>query len=177
MRIGISGSAGVGKTELADKISEHFRLPLMRDDVRKYLAEKKVTLEQARLDLKKFQSDLLDRRIMAEAKYSDGFVSDRTSIDNLAYSLFHAGPDNDWLGPYYETCLETAWKYDLIIYLPWGCVPAEEDGVRNTNKWYNLAISSIISGILTLFGNVLNLTGVPADDWFCRVAEYIIRRR
>jgi nicotinamide riboside kinase len=176
MRIGISGSAGTGKTQLAEKLARHFKLPMFCNNVRGYLAERKISLSEARQDMKRFQQDLLNRRILAE---SGSFVADRTSVDNLAYTLFHAGQisDNDWIENYYETAIQLAYEYDVLVYLPWGGIPAEDDGVRNMNTWYNLTVASIILGLTKKAGNLLDLTDCPAENYFCEVVKVCLRHQ
>lgn len=93
MRIGIAGSHGTGKTTLAQRLADILELPLIEEVARE------VAREMGLDDLNKlvncydlartFQSKVLLRQLEKEMQYFNGFVSDRTVLDNFAYWYYY----------------------------------------------------------------------------------------
>jgi nicotinamide riboside kinase len=134
MRIGIAGSHGTGKSVLAKKLADTLELPLI-EEVARNIA-KKMQLEQLdplfenkQLALE-FQSNVLANQIAEEIKHINGFVSDRTVIDNYAYWSIYGLCNYINLSRIYEKVIAHAETgYDVIFFLPIE-FPVENDGFR-----------------------------------------------
>src|SRR5690606_3228006 len=98
-----------------------------------------------------FQRRCLQQQQRAEAKYPDGFVSDRTVVDNCAYWLAwnHAHANLYYRYGYLLDCKRHAKEtYDLIVYCPPLGGEVEEDGFRIPNRVYQQEIDLLIRMLL-----------------------------
>lgn len=79
MRIAIIGTHGTGKTTLAKMLSSIFKIPILKELARNHDIRNADPDEYV-----KIQKDILIEQIASERKYQN-FISDRSTIDNLAY--------------------------------------------------------------------------------------------
>src|SRR5690606_10278039 len=92
MKIGICGSQSTGKSTLAKLLAERLGLPLITEQAR-FVAQTMAI--RSEIDLRatapsvqaRFQQKCLQAQKIAEMAHPNGFVSDRTVIDNAAYWL------------------------------------------------------------------------------------------
>lgn len=153
-RIGICGSAGTGKIILSRALSSLLTAPMIKEEVREWLKRwiynSPGSLNQH--ESKVMQTELLAQKIDQETS-TPSFIADRTTIDNMAYALYwHGRVDgiDDWLSDYIVKCIEHANKaYNIILVLPWGVVPPEDDGVRSQKPFYQYTIQMLIEGIIS----------------------------
>src|SRR5271165_1540913 len=91
IRIGLAGASGTGKSFLANWLSDTYNLPFNP------VGSRSVALAMgfaSPYDVDKagkraeFQLRLVTEKLAWEAAH-DSFVSDRTTMDNLAYSMLH----------------------------------------------------------------------------------------
>ncbi len=156
MRIGITGSQGTGKSTLAASLARILDLPLIKEQAREAANELGIEFLSTLKDQpelgKKFQTACLVCQLQAEAAYPNGFVSDRTTIDNAAYWLkwhAHQWPSEE-NNRYFTTAINHAKKhYDLIVYVPPEIHPVD-DGFRSTDRGYQLEIDTYIKAFLCL---------------------------
>ena len=132
MRIGITGTHGAGKTTLAKALSQKLNLPLIAEQAR-IVAERLgiKTSEELLRDknlAREFQVTVFLAQIGMEDAFPDGFVSDRTALDCLAYWRLYGLCEEGEVGrTYVNQCLTRA--YDILIYVP-PEIPAGDDGFR-----------------------------------------------
>jgi hypothetical protein len=90
LRIAFSGGQGSGKTTLANFVVEKYGVKhtYLNQTRRLINTMYKGDLELARKDNFEFQTSLLSKKIYWERKHKKyGFVTDRTTLDNIAYFL------------------------------------------------------------------------------------------
>jgi nicotinamide riboside kinase len=149
MKLAISGSAGTGKTMLAKALADVMGWPYIPEFVREacvvFDAEspRDVPLEKGH----EFQRIILDMKREAESKHMN-FVADRSTADNLAYYLWWNARSESLDPGYLVECRELLKVYDVIYFLEWGAFDIVDDGFRSVNAYYQLAIHSLIKGIL-----------------------------
>lgn len=149
-RIAIAGASGTGKTALAEALAKHYRLPLCPVGSRTISRELGYdspydvdTIPGARA---KFQRTLFQRKEEWEAEF-DEFVTDRTVLDNLAYTLLHdpeSLPDAQ-LDNYFEAMT----RYTHVAFLPIASFQQlGDDPARKKSRSYHLAFECILETLL-----------------------------
>lgn len=112
-RIAFAGASGTGKTTLARYVADRLALPLAPSAARAAAAEMGLAspydsdVQGTRPEL---QRRIVHKRIgWQQAHALGGFVSDRSSYDDLAYTLIHCGE------PLYAECLTPVFNQDQIL--------------------------------------------------------------
>lgn len=103
--IAFSGGQGSGKTTLADYVTKKygFKHTYLNQTRRLIKSMYKGELDLARNDNFEFQTSLLSKKVYWERKHKQvGFVSDRTTLDNVAYFLTFSEHD---------VATREVWKY------------------------------------------------------------------
>jgi len=175
-RIGITGSAGTGKTTLAGDLSRTLDLPLQEEWMRGRLAAgfdfHQLTREQHRRLLSD-DADLLAGHLAR----ADGMVTDRTPLDMAAFWLANGFGVDDPAAT--EALLARAIcamaDYSLVVLLPWGAMRIQADGVRSTNPWLQLHHHAVLEALCRRYvagDRLLWLPDLPADPAVrCRVVR------
>lgn len=145
-KIAIIGSQSTGKSTLGNQLSENMNIRLITELARKWDIEKATQTE-----LIDIQKELLNLQIEEERKHEQ-FISDRSTIDNLAYWIHNVSPivDREENGLYVKTALGNVKNYSHIFLLTPEFYPVD-DGFRNTNIIYQLQIAEVINTILRLY--------------------------
>lgn len=178
-RIGLTGSAGVGKTTLALTIAGALGVPVLEERMRARLLAgfslHSLTREEHRGLLRGDSDDLIE----AAAGCADGFVSDRTPLDFLAFWLCngYAADEPDATRTLLESAVAATAMWDAVVVLPWGALPLIDDGVRYPNRWHQLHAQTVIEGLCRRFVSLPRLHFMPVEttepDARC---EWILRR-
>ncbi len=144
-RIAVIGTHCTGKTTLAKALSKTLDIPLIKECARNHEIKKASPRQYVEI-----QKHILTEQISAELKYP-GFVSDRSTIDNLAYWLHSCASiaDAQTNKTYIRKALNNARNYTHVFLLIPEFYP-REDGFRNTNIIYQLQIAETINAILYL---------------------------
>ncbi|MFV3131757.1 AAA family ATPase [Niveispirillum sp. KHB5.9] len=166
--IGITGSAGTGKTSLAADLSRILDLPVRREAMRDRLA--------AGFDPHAMPRDGHRRMIVGDADdlaldlaRGGGLITDRTPLDMAAFWLANGFGLDDPAGT--EALLARAVcamaDYSLVVLLPWGERPIAADGVRSTNPWMQLHFQTVLEGLCRRYvapGRLLVADGKAPPD-------------
>lgn len=152
MKIAITGSMGVGKTTLANMLSEKTGIELLPEVARDMLQE------GWKLDFgatEDFEREMLHRQLLLEIE--DDFIADRGIIDIMAYCMV-IFDDNESLLNHVNKYLMRA-EYDTVFYMA-PEFPIEDDGIRSTDLKLQKQIDQTIKGILSVGQfNWIQLTG------------------
>lgn len=177
-RIGLTGSAGVGKTTLALTVADALGVPVLEERMRARLLAgfslHAMTRDEHRDLLRDDSEDLID----AATACDDGFVSDRTPLDFVAFWLCngYAADEPDGTGALLERAIAATEAWDAVIVLPWGVLPLLDDGVRYPNRWHQLHAQTVIEGLCRRYVPMPRLHFMPAHmnepdvrcDWILR---------
>lgn len=145
-KIAIIGSQSTGKSTLGNRLSRKMNIPLITEIARKWNIEKATQTELIHI-----QKELLKLQIKEE-NHNGQFISDRSTVDNLAYWLHNVSPivDKEENGLYVKTALENVKKYSHIFLLTPEFYPVN-DGFRSTDVIYQMRIDATIQTILHLY--------------------------
>jgi hypothetical protein len=141
---------------MARYVADAYGLPLLTEVARLLLAERELTMETLRSDLKtvdSFQKGIFFRQIKEEAGKSS-FVSDR-SFDNLAYAAQHARVLREVLEtPAFRSYVEKLRKKNVIIFFVRPVRSTmKDDGVREEVVWDELnRIDGMVKFMLEMWG-------------------------
>ena len=156
MRIGVSGSAGTGKTTLCKALAEHLGLPYIPDPTSDVLLEQGrktwAGLKDTRAR-KAIRLDVLDRKIKADMA-AEAFVSEKTAIDYLAYWLqnqaeFETKEQNQSVVELVRGHLP---RYTHRIFMPYRS-DIEWAENRNQDPVHNLKVAANIFGMYAVMGH------------------------
>ncbi len=174
-RLGLSGSAGTGKTTLGRKLAATLDLPYIPEGMRTYLERTGADLHAlGTAGLRSLVLQLWDEQRAAEddaLSRSGGFVVDRCSFDFAAFWIYYgfagAEPQTERI---FAEVLDPR-RYDAVWLLPWGQFPVEADGVRTSKPYLQLHVHVLIEGMLHRGGAPLrHVTARSVED---RVTEIV----
>jgi len=154
MRIAISGSAGTGKTSLATHLSRYLSYPLVPEGIREYLLEHKLQDLRSMTPSQTMgmQWTILNRKVEIEKNLKD-FVSDRSTADNVSYTLRWCARSTleiprAEIKHFINVAKKHCELYDIVFVLPGGIIPLHSDGVRSINENYQYEMECMIMGVL-----------------------------
>ncbi|MCY3003650.1 MAG: AAA family ATPase [Planctomycetota bacterium] len=162
LRIYFVGAHSTGKTTLARWVRDTYGLPMISEVARGVLAEMEEQLDSMRSRLEvvdRYQAEVFERQITAEAGHVGSFVSDR-AFCNLAYAAHHARVLNKLAtDPRLAAYMESV-KDGLVFFLRPHRELLAEDGVRAGVAWEEvLRIDGMVKLMLELFG----IPYIPVD--------------
>jgi len=157
LRIGICGTAGAGKSGLAEAISLGLNVPFVKSkDITQDILDRDGYDYASGTQIERFlahtgrQNEILRRTL--EQQSVERFVTDRTVIDLAAYVLCEMKDDEDTVKHIYETCRKKSVIYTHLILCPWLNTPVSDNQKRTLNPWYQLLIHVIERGLMDDWG-------------------------
>jgi len=155
-RIGLIGSAGLGKSSIAAKIGKELGISFLRskDITRPLLADRGFSQEkfdcvEKFLSEKEMEYEIVDKKINHERLMSSGFVTDRTTLECFAYALLSVenyAPDE--VSILEKMCHGNMSNYTHLFYFPYGNGWLEPNGVRTVNEYFQRKIDMLIRALL-----------------------------
>ena len=152
LRIALVGSHGTGKTSVVKKLAEITKLPVIEEIARRYDLNTPDMYEY-----KQYQKQLLIEQIKAEVTIflsKGSFISDRSSIDNMAYYLLKckgvSSPEER--GRYAKTAMHNALLYTHLFYIPIEFSIPEDDGFRFKGEIFRKDIDNKVNDIFNYYG-------------------------
>ncbi len=151
LRIAFSGSAGTGKTTLAQALASKLGLPYIPEGMR---ARLEMGLELHTLTAEALQELLLE--LWAEQKALEdqaqrdagGFVADRSPVDFFAFWLLYRCGPRARTDAFHREARERTARLHRIVLLPWGAIPLVADGVRTPDPWRQRHYQALLEGLL-----------------------------
>lgn len=152
LRIGFAGASGTGKTTLTTFLAQEYGLPV--NPVGSRSVSKAMGFDSPYDVDKAGKRAEFQRRLVIEKRAwedaHDDFVVDRTTLDNLAYTMLHDIHciDDDLL----ETVVGGILRYTHVIYCPFHvfCNPGE-DAARVQSLAYHKLYDVVIEGLVDRF--------------------------
>ena len=165
MKIGLCGTMSVGKTTLVNALKKDldFKNYIFRTERSKYLNSMGIPLNM--------DSTLKGQLVFAAERAAElmlpNIITDRTIIDVMAFcelSKSMSKAEKDHINGVLWHLIK---EYDIIFHIDDLSVPMEDNGVRETDKDYRLAVHKKISSILGMHkympGKVVTISGTTEE--------------
>jgi nicotinamide riboside kinase len=158
MKIGFCGTMSVGKTTLVNALKElpEFKDYTFRTERSKYLMEMGIPLNTDST----YKGQLIFTAERAAELMQEKIITDRTVIDVMAFSNLSTS-----MKEHEKFFLSTALtplidEYDVLFYVSPEGVEIEDNGVRETNAEYRMAVDREIRSITSMHrGNAVTIEG------------------
>ena len=163
MKIGFCGTMSVGKTTLVNELKKlpEFKDYTFRTERSKYLMEMGIPLNT--------DSTLKGQLIFAAERASElmqeKIITDRTIIDVIAFANLSKSMKKHEKHFLSATIQPLMNEYDILFYVSPEGVKIEDNGVRETDAKYRIAIDEEIRSIIQMHGNskVITIKGTTKE--------------
>ena len=165
MKIGLCGTMSVGKTTLVNALKKEseFKNYTFRTERSKYLNSIGIPLNT--------DSTLKGQLVFAAERSAElmqeNIITDRTIIDVMAFCELSKSMNKAEKQHINGVLWHLIKEYDIIFHIDDLSVPMEDNGVRETDKDYRLAIHEKISSILGMHrlmpGKVVTISGTTEE--------------
>ena len=162
MKIGFCGTMSVGKTTLVKALKElpEFKDYTFRTERSKYLMEMGIPLNT--------DSTLKGQLIFAAERASElmqeNIITDRTVVDVMAFAELSTSMDSAHKHYLSATLYYLIKEYDILFYVSPEGVEIEDNGVRETDAEYRMAVDSKIKSITQMFRrNTITIKGTTKE--------------
>ena len=165
MKIGLCGTMSVGKTTLVNALKNEpeFKKYTFRTERSKYLNSMGIPLNT--------DSTLKGQLVFASERAAElmqeNIITDRTIIDVMAFCELSKSMSKAEKQHINGVLWHLIKEYDIIFHIDDLSIPIEDNGVRETNKDYRLAIHEKISSILGMHrlmpGKVVTISGTTEE--------------
>lgn len=169
-KIGLIGSAGIGKGSIASKIGNKLDLFFLKSkDITRPILEKYNYDEKYYPCVEKFLShkniefEIVNTRMQKEYLLQGGFITDRTTLECFVYALLSVESYEDKeITELENICRENMKQYNYIFYFPFKNGWLEDNGIRTVNNYFQWKIDLMIRGLINDWN--INAITVPAEN-------------
>ncbi len=175
MKIGFCGTMSVGKTTLVNALKDlsEFKDYHFRTERSKYLMEMGIPLNT--------DSTLKGQLVFAAERASElmqeKIITDRTIVDVMAFANLSKSMEAHEKHYLTSTLYYLIKEYDILFYVSPEGVEIENNGVRETDAKYRIAIDKEIKSITQMFrGNTITIKGTieeRIEQVKSAVAQYV----
>jgi nicotinamide riboside kinase len=162
MKIGFCGTMSVGKTTLVNALKElpEFKDYTFRTERSKYLMEMGIPLNT--------DSTLKGQLVFAAERASElmqeNIITDRTVVDVMAFAKLSESMSEAEKHHISSVLYHLIKEYDILFYVSPEGVEIEDNGVRETNAEYRMAIDKEIKTTTQMFrGNTITIKGTTEE--------------
>tara|TARA_R100001509_G_scaffold75591_1_gene42267 strand:- start:39 stop:569 length:531 start_codon:yes stop_codon:yes gene_type:complete len=163
MKIGFCGTMSVGKTTLVNELKKlsEFKDYTFRTERSKYLMEMGIPLNT--------DSTLKGQLIFAAERASElmqeKIITDRTIVDVIAFAKLSKSMTKGEKFYFSSTIQPLMNEYDILFYVSPEGVKIEDNGIRETDSNYRIAIDEEIKSIIQMHGNskVITIKGTTKE--------------
>ena len=162
MKIGFCGTMSVGKTTLVKALKElsEFKDYTFRTERSKYLMEMGIPLNT--------DSTLKGQLVFVAERASElmqkNIITDRTIVDVMAFANLSKSMEAHEKHYLTSTLYYLIKEYDILFYVSPEGVKIEDNGVRETDSKYRMAIDKEIKSITQMFrGNTITIKGTTKE--------------
>jgi hypothetical protein len=182
-RIGITGSAGTGKSTLAILTAQELGIS--------HISSKSITQEILASEGFDYASgeqvecflsqngrpDKIMKKLQDMEAGTEQFVTDRMFVDLAAYAITELyDGDSKKVEQVFNLCKSEMKKYTHVIVCPWGKNPIKDNRVRTLNPWYQFIIHSIEVNLLDLWDiRYYQVKSIIEQDKLNEILAYIKR--
>ena len=165
MKIGLCGTMSVGKTTLVNalKNESEFKDYKFATERSKYLSSLGIPLNTDST----FKGQLVFAAERSAELMQEKMITDRTIVDVMAFCALSKAMSIVEKKSLKNTLWHLIGEYDIIFYIDDLSIPIENNGVRETDKDYRLAIHKKISSILGMHrlmpGKVITISGTTEE--------------
>lgn len=177
IRLAFAGASGTGKTTTAQLISKKFNMPINPVGSR-YITDEMQLRSPYDVDAfglrQEFQTRLFNNKLEWE-RINNQFVTDRTHLDNLIYSIMHdcvKTVDKNFI----NATINATKKYTHIVFFPLELfINTDHDPARRSNIEYQKTYETLLKTFLDCYlpNRYLTLTSVKAEARVEEISEYI----
>ena len=149
MKIGFCGTMSVGKTTLVNVLKElpEFKNYKFRTERSKYLMEMGIPLNTDST----LKGQLVFAAERAAELMQENIITDRTVIDVMAFSELSTSMEDYEKFHLSSTLYHLIKEYDILFYVSPEGVKIEDNGIRETDIDYRIAIDKKIKSIIRMY--------------------------
>ena len=162
MKIGFCGTMSVGKTTLVNALKDlsEFKDYHFRTERSKYLMEMGIPLNKDST----LKGQLVFSAERAAELMQENIITDRTIVDVIAFANLSESMKKHEKYFLNATIKPLMHEYDILFYISPKGVKIEDNGVRETDVKYRMAIDREIKSIVQMFrGNTITIKGTTKE--------------